>query len=90
LSNKSHEHEFRNRCLTFYEVAVQETLKRLPLNNNIISEFQFVMPNNLLKSTNKIGIDNICSKYENIIDTEQTLLEYEKIYVFFSEDEKVG
>ncbi|KYN29119.1 hypothetical protein ALC57_01438 [Trachymyrmex cornetzi] len=65
--------EFKLRCLKFYQVAVEETLKRLPLDDKLIAELKFLHPTVALR---------IQSRF-NIIDKNNVLTEWEMLKYYF-------
>lgn len=81
--------DFKKRCRKFYQTAVIQSIARLPLKHDIISEIQYIEPKIALRrgSTNRLSIENICNKYKNIINVEATLSEYNNLGIYFEEEE---
>lgn len=77
---------FKTKCIKFYQTSVEQAVKRLPLKEEILSEFQFIIPKMCLNK--KVSITNLCNKYCDILDSFKVLQEYELISSYFLNQEK--
>lgn len=67
-------------------VCVEQAIKRLPLKEKVLREFQFIIPKMCLNK--KVSITNLCDKYCDILVSFKVLLEYELISSYFLNQEK--
>lgn len=82
--------DFKNTCLKFYVKAAQEIAVRLPINNQLFQEFQFLDPNICLnpKNYNKSNqLDNSKEIFGSYIDKYKVVEELREIPYFFNNEQ---
>ena len=85
-------HLFKLRCLQFYQTAVSELMKRLPISDPFFSQIQFIEPNVALSydSRNTLPtLETLLYKYEHLLPNPKLLEnEWRKLASYFDENEK--
>lgn len=83
--------QFKLKCLSFYQKAVEESLHRFPIKDNFHSELKFTLPKNALY--NNCSVDDcykaVLTKFSHIVNPDLAVMELKKLNVYFSEDEKM-
>lgn len=89
--NESNAH-FTMRCLSFYQTAYAELIKRLPLFDPLLKEMKFISPKTALNiDTRKVlpNLDNLVMKYGHLIDSHIDIQhEWDDLPAYFSADER--
>ncbi|XP_017892308.1 uncharacterized protein LOC108632323 isoform X2 [Ceratina calcarata] len=68
---------FYNNCLQYYQELFQQTVKRLPFQNNFIRDLSFLIPENALqKNKNLSQLDSIFEKFKTKILEMDTTKEW--------------
>lgn len=82
--------QFKLKCLTFYQKAVQESLTRFPIKDRFYSELQFLSPSNALNNTtfSNAIYTAVLTKFSHIINPDLALTESKQIYLYFNENER--
>lgn len=80
--------QFKLKCLKFYQQAVAQVFKRLPIKDNFYKNISFVQPQNALNVNINHDITELCNKFENKIDPLKTISEYKNLKAYFFEKEK--
>ena len=90
-NNEGNKH-FKTRCLGFYQIALTEIFKRLPLFDDLFKEMKFIIPKTALSLETRETLPNLMtlsSKYEHIIGSvSQIQREWEDLPVYFNPDEQ--
>lgn len=90
LHLKHQKEHFRKRCLLFYQEAVTQCLKRLPLMNEELSELRFLTPSIAIeeKNRNEVKLDAICKRFAGKVNITLAKEQFNNLPVYFSKEEK--
>lgn len=86
--DKNNNQTFRLKCLKFYQNAVTQAFKRLPIVDSFYKNLAFAIPKNGLNSDLKFDVRKIATKFNNKVDVDKSEAEYISIKAYFSEEEK--
>lgn len=94
INNENCENNIRKNCLRFYQTALTETKKRLPLNNDFFDNLNFIsIPEALSTKRNITSLKPVIEKFspilgENSINVHSIEEEWRDLPIHFDEDEK--
>lgn len=86
--DKNDTERFKLRCLKFYQNAVDQAFKRLPVRDTFYKSLAFVLPENALNLNFQHDMTDVLKKFDTKIDFDKAKREYNNLKVYFSEQEK--